>query len=31
MDFLGDPRSGVVDAASTMVVDGTQVKVLAFY
>jgi len=31
VDFLGDPRSGVVDAASTMVVDGTQVKVLAFY
>ncbi len=26
-----DPRSGIVDAPSTMVVDGTQVKVLAWY
>lgn len=30
-DFLNDPRSSIVDAASTMVVDGTQVKVLAWY
>lgn len=30
-DFTGDPRSGIVDAASTMVVDGTQVKVLVWY
>ena len=26
-----DPRSGIVDALSTTVVDGTQVKVLAWY
>jgi glyceraldehyde 3-phosphate dehydrogenase len=31
VDFKGDPRSSIVDAASTMVVDGTQVKVLAWY
>ncbi len=31
MDFKDDPRSGVVDAPSTMVIDGTQVKVLAWY
>ena len=31
VDYRGDPRSGVVDALSTMVVDGTQVKVLAWY
>jgi glyceraldehyde 3-phosphate dehydrogenase len=30
-DFRGDTRSAIVDAASTMVVDGTQVKVLAWY
>ncbi len=30
-DFVDDPRSGIVDAPSTMVVDGTQVKVLAWY
>lgn len=30
-DFLNDLRSSIVDAASTMVVDGTQVKVLAWY
>jgi glyceraldehyde 3-phosphate dehydrogenase len=30
-DYLDDPRSGIVDAASTMVVDGTQVKILAWY
>ncbi len=30
-DFKGDTRSGIVDATSTMVVDGTQVKVLAWY
>ena len=30
-DFLNDPRSSVVDALSTMVVNGTQVKVLAWY
>ena len=31
VDFRGDPRSGVVDALSTMVIDGTQAKVLAWY
>ncbi len=31
VDFRGDPRSAVVDAPSTMVTDGTQVKVLAWY
>ncbi len=31
VDFVNDPRSAIVDALSTMVVDGTQVKVLAWY
>ena len=31
VDFKDDPRSAIVDALSTMVVDGTQVKVLAWY
>jgi glyceraldehyde 3-phosphate dehydrogenase len=31
VDFRGDPRSAVVDALSTQVVDGTCVKVLAWY
>jgi glyceraldehyde 3-phosphate dehydrogenase len=31
VDYLNDPRSSIVDAASTMVVDGTQVKILAWY
>jgi glyceraldehyde 3-phosphate dehydrogenase len=31
VDYRDDPRSGVVDALSTMVVDGTQVKILAWY
>ena len=30
-DYINDPRSGVVDAASTMVVDGTMVKVYVWY
>ena len=30
-DFRTDPRSSIVDAPSTMVVDGTQVKLLAWY
>ena len=30
-DFVGDPRSGIVDAGCTRVVDGTLVKVMAFY
>ena len=31
VDFKDDPRSGIVDALSTMVTGGTQVKVLAWY
>jgi len=31
IDFKGDPRSSIIDAPSTMVVDGTQLKVLAWY
>lgn len=31
VDYLNDPRSAIVDALSTMVVDGTQVKILAWY
>jgi glyceraldehyde 3-phosphate dehydrogenase len=31
VDFKGDTRSAVIDAPSTMVVDGTCVKVLAWY
>ncbi|MFM8884420.1 MAG: ArsJ-associated glyceraldehyde-3-phosphate dehydrogenase [Solirubrobacterales bacterium] len=31
VDFRGDPRSGVVDALSTMVTGSTQAKILAWY
>lgn len=31
VDFKGDPHSAIVDAPSTMVVDKTQVKILAWY
>ncbi len=31
VDFLNDARSSIVDGPSTMVIDGTQVKVLAWY
>jgi glyceraldehyde 3-phosphate dehydrogenase len=31
IDFRGDPHSAIVDALSTMVVDATQVKILAWY
>ena len=31
VDFKDDPRSGIVDALSTMVTDETQVKILAWY
>ena len=31
VDYKDDPRSGIVDALSTLVVDETQVKVLAWY
>lgn len=30
-DYCGDPRSSIVDALSTMVVNGTQVKIYAWY
>jgi glyceraldehyde 3-phosphate dehydrogenase len=30
-DYLNDPRSGIVDGPATMVVDGTQVKILTWY
>ncbi|MFY8105350.1 MAG: ArsJ-associated glyceraldehyde-3-phosphate dehydrogenase [Elstera sp.] len=30
-DFVNDPRSSILDAQSTMVVNGTQVKVYAWY
>jgi glyceraldehyde 3-phosphate dehydrogenase len=30
-DFRGDSRSSIVDSASTMVLDGTMVKVIAWY
>ncbi len=31
VDYLNDTRSSIIDAPSTMVVDGTQLKVLAWY
>ncbi len=31
VDYRDDPRSAVIDAPSSMVVDGNQVKVLAWY
>ncbi len=31
VDYLNDTRSSIIDAPSTMVVDGTQVKILAWY
>jgi glyceraldehyde 3-phosphate dehydrogenase len=31
VDYLNDPRSAIVDAPSTMVIDGTQVKIYAWY
>ena len=31
IDFKGDPRSAIVDALSTKVTNGTQVKILAWY
>ncbi len=30
-DFMGDPRSGIVDLLSTKVMDGTLAKVIAWY
>jgi len=31
IDYKDDPRSAIIDALSTMVVDDTQVKILAWY
>jgi glyceraldehyde 3-phosphate dehydrogenase len=31
VDYLNDPRSSIVDAPSTMVIDNTQVKIYAWY
>ena len=31
VDYKDDPRSGIVDALSTLVTDATQVKILAWY
>jgi len=31
VDYKDDPRSGIVDGLSTMVIDGTQLKVLIWY
>ncbi len=31
VDYVNDPRSSIVDALSTLVVDDTQVKILAWY
>jgi glyceraldehyde 3-phosphate dehydrogenase len=31
VDYKDDPRSSIVDALSTMVIDGTQVKIYAWY
>lgn len=30
-DYINDPRSGIVDGPSTMVINGTQMKVYAWY
>ena len=30
-DYVNDPRSSIIDALSTMVVNGTQVKIYAWY
>lgn len=30
-DYTNDPRSGIIDAQSTMVINGTQVKIYAWY
>ena len=31
IDYKGDPRSAIIDAPSTMIVDGTLVKIYAWY
>ncbi|MEE3069817.1 MAG: glyceraldehyde-3-phosphate dehydrogenase, partial [Pseudomonadota bacterium] len=30
-DYVNDPRSSIIDAQSTMVINGTQLKVYAWY
>ncbi len=30
-DYCGDPRSSIIDALSTLVTNGTQVKIYAWY
>jgi len=30
-DYVNDPRSGIVDAACTQVIDGTMVKIYVWY
>jgi glyceraldehyde 3-phosphate dehydrogenase len=30
-DYTNDPRSAIIDAQSTMVINGTQVKIYAWY
>ncbi|RMG38999.1 MAG: glyceraldehyde-3-phosphate dehydrogenase, partial [Gammaproteobacteria bacterium] len=31
VDYVNDPRSSIVDALSTLVIDDTQVKIYAWY
>ena len=31
VDYVNDPRSSIIDAQSTMVINGTQVKIFAWY
>jgi len=31
VDYTNDKRSGIIDALSTRVINGTQVKILAWY
>ena len=31
VDYVNDPRSAIIDAPSTLVIDGTQVKIYAWY
>ena len=31
IDYKGDPRSAIIDALSTMIINGTQVKIYAWY
>ncbi|MCK5697702.1 MAG: glyceraldehyde-3-phosphate dehydrogenase, partial [Gammaproteobacteria bacterium] len=31
IDYVNDPRSSIIDALSTMVIDGTQIKLYVWY